>query len=101
MNDYDPTSPSPAGSAPATAAVQTRRPGVRRLLSKKRSGWIVGAGLTCAVAGLTGTSAAADFSSSAPSLSAADTSSPAPSPSLPAGGGSRSAPAAGGATGIV
>jgi hypothetical protein len=101
MNDHDPTSHSPAGSAQAATAVQPRRPGVRTLLSKKRSGWILAAGLTCAAAGLTGTSAAADFSSSASSLSAADTSSPAPSPSLPAGGGSRSDPAAGGATGIV
>ena len=103
MNDYDPTSHSPAGSAPATMAVQARRPSVRRLLSKKKGGWIVAAGLTCAVAGLTGagTSAAADFSSSASSLSATATSSPTATPSLPAGGGPVAGPSAGGATGIV
>jgi hypothetical protein len=99
MNDFDPTSHSPAGSAPATMAVQARRPSVRRLLSKKKGGWIVAAGLTCAVAGLTaGTSAAADFSSSASSLSATATPSPT---ATPPGGGPRSGPADGGATGIV
>ncbi|MET4645842.1 hypothetical protein ABID95_005599 [Streptomyces atratus] len=106
MNDYDATSHSPAGSAPPTVVVQARRPSVRRLLSKKRGGWIVAAGLTCAVAGLTGAgpSAAADFSSSASSassLSDTATSSPTARPSLPTGGGPVSGPAAGGATGIV
>ncbi|MFF3467803.1 hypothetical protein ACWCQN_45630 [Streptomyces sp. NPDC001984] len=101
MNDYDPTSHSPAGSAPATMAVQARQPSVRRLLSKKRGGWILAAGLTCAMAGLAGagTSAAADFSSSASSVTA--TSTPNATPSLPAGGGPVSGPATGGATGIV
>jgi hypothetical protein len=102
MKDYDPTSHSPAGSSPATTGVQARRSGARRLLSKKKSGWIVAAGLTCAVAGLTGvgTSAAADSSSS---LSATATSSPTATPTPPggSGGGPRSGPAAGGATGIV
>ncbi|WP_329159394.1 hypothetical protein OHB49_09300 [Streptomyces sp. NBC_01717] len=103
MNDYDATRHSPAGSAPGTVAVQARRPSVRRLLSKKRGGWIVAAGLTCAVAGLTdaGPSAAAEFPSSASSLSATATSSPTVRPSLPTGGGPVSGPAAGGATGIV
>jgi hypothetical protein len=53
------------------------REAVRKaLLSRERGGWIVAAGLTCAVAGLTngGTSAAADFSSSASSLWATATS---------------------------
>jgi hypothetical protein len=99
MDDYDLTSHSPAGSAPATMAGPARRPGVRRLLSKKKGAWIVAAGLTCAVAGLTGagTSAAAE---SASSLAATATSTPAPTPT-PSGGGPRSGPAAGGATGIV
>lgn len=103
MNDYDPTSHSPAGSAPATMAVQARRPSVRRLLSKKRGGWIVAVGLTCAVAGVTGagTSSAADFSSSASPLSATAASSPTATPSVPAGGGPVAEPSAGGATGIV
>ncbi|MFJ9031476.1 hypothetical protein ACIRQP_23730 [Streptomyces sp. NPDC102274] len=103
MNDYDPTSHSPAESAPATMAVRARRPGARRLLSKKKGGWILAAGLTCAVAGVTGggTSAAADFSSSASPLSATATSSPTATPSVPAGGGPVADPSAGGATGIV
>jgi hypothetical protein len=99
MNDYDPTSHSPAGSAPTTMATKARRPSRRRLLSKKTGGWIVAAGLTCAVTGLTdaGTSAAADLSSSASSLSATATSTPTAMPS----GGPVTGPAAGGATGIV
>ncbi|TKA08136.1 hypothetical protein [Actinacidiphila oryziradicis] len=99
MNDYDPTSHSPAGSAPGTMAVQAGRPSVRRLLSKKRGGWIVAAGLTCAVAGLAGagTSSAAEFSSSASPLSAAATSAPTATPT----GGPVTGPEPGGATGIV
>jgi hypothetical protein len=98
MNDCDPTSHPPAGSAPATTAVQARRPSVRRLLSKKKGGWIVAAGMTCAVAGLTGVGA---YAASASSLSATATSSPTATPSLPAGGGPVAPPSAGGATGIV
>ncbi|MEU8980401.1 hypothetical protein [Streptomyces sp. NPDC048309] len=98
MNDNEPTSHSPAGADPATTAVQARRPHARRLLSKKKGGWIVAAGLTCAVAGLAGTSAGAFASSSATPLSATAAT---PTASLPAGGGARSDPAAGGATGIV
>src|SRR3954469_20610274 len=100
MNDYEPTGHSPAGSAPATTAVQERRSSARRLLSKKKGAWIVAAGLTCAVAGIAGagTSSAAGLSSSASSLSAAATASPTPTPT---GGGARSGPAEGGATGIV
>jgi hypothetical protein len=100
MNDYEPTSHSPAGSAPATTAVQERRPSARRLLSKKKGAWFVAAGLTCAVAGLAGAGAAsaADLSSSASSLSAAATTSPTPTP---IGGGPVAPPSDGGATGIV
>jgi cytochrome c-type biogenesis protein CcmE len=89
MNDYEPTSHSQAGSAPATTAVQERRP--RRLLSKKNGAWIVAAGLTVAVAGLagTGTASATDLS---PSLSAA---------AAPPAGGPVAPPSDGGATGIV
>ncbi|QIY66333.1 hypothetical protein HEP85_38315 [Streptomyces sp. RPA4-2] len=103
MNDYDPTSHSPAGSVPATMAVQARRPRVRRVLSKKKGGLIVAAGLTSALAGLAnaGTSAAAVSSSSALSLSSTATSSPTATPSRPAGGGPVAGPSAGGATGIV
>jgi hypothetical protein len=99
MNDYEPTSHSSAGSAPATTAVQERRPSARRLLSKKKGVWIVAAGLTCAVAGLAGagTASAADLSS-ASSLPAAATTSPTPAP---IGGGPVAAPSDGGATGVV
>lgn len=97
MNDHDPTIHSPAGSAAATRA---RWRGVRRLLPKK-GGWIVAAGLTCAMAGLTGVGAsAADFSSSPLSPSTTAASSPTATPTPP-GGGARSGPATGGATGIV
>jgi cytochrome c-type biogenesis protein CcmE len=91
MNDYEPTSQWPAGSAPA---VPERRPSARRLLPKKGT-WIVAVGLTCAVAGLAGagTASAADLSS----LSAAATTSPTPTPT----GGPVAGPADGGATGIV
>jgi hypothetical protein len=69
------------------------------LLSKKRGAWIVAAGLTCAVAGLTGagTSAAADLSSSASPSAAATTAPTGP----PGGGGPVADPSPGGATGIV
>lgn len=94
MNDHDPTIHSPAGSA---AATRPRWRGVRRLLPKK-GGWIVAAGLTCAVAGLTSVGAsAADFSSSPLSRSTTAT----PTPPAGSGGGARSGLATGGATGIV
>jgi hypothetical protein len=95
MNDYDPTSHSPAESAPATMAGQGRRPSVRRLLSKKKGAWIVAATLTCAVAGLGGgTASAADSRPSA-------TTSPTVTVTPPGGGGARAGQADGGATGIV
>jgi hypothetical protein len=43
---------SPDWSASVTMAKQARRPRVRRLLSNRRSGWIVAAALMCAVIGL-------------------------------------------------
>ncbi|MDT7724757.1 MAG: hypothetical protein QOI21_1333 [Actinomycetota bacterium] len=87
MNDYEPTSHSPAGSGPATTAVQEHRPSARRLLSKKKGAWIMAVGLTCAVTGLAGagTSSAADLASSV---------------SAPTGG-PVAPPSNGGATGIV
>jgi hypothetical protein len=90
MNDHEPASHSPAGAASVITTGRERR----RLLSKKNGAWVAAVGLTCAVAGLAGagTASAADLSSSSP---AAATISP------PAGGGPVSAPAAGGATGIV
>lgn len=95
MNDYDPTSHAPAEPALATRAVRARRPRVR-LLSKKTGGLLVAAGLTCAVAGLTGgTSAAATSASSASPLAVTVT------PTPPADGGPVAGLSAGGATGIV
>ena len=87
MNDNDPTSHSPARSAPESTAAQARRPRARRFLPTKKGGWIMVAGLTCTVVGLTGTGVAA----------AATTSPSASSPS----GQARSGPAAGGSTGII
>jgi cytochrome c-type biogenesis protein CcmE len=94
MNDYAPTSHSSAGSSPQSPAAQALRP-TRRLLSRRTGGWIVAAGLTCAMVGLgAGSASAAD-----PSPSAL----PAPNATVtpPGGGGARSGPADGGATGIV
>ena len=94
MNDYAP-SRSSVSSAPQDAAVHAPRPSVRRLLSRRKGGWIVAAGLTCAMVGFSGSSAsAADLSPSAAS-------SPTVTVTPPGGGGARSAPADGGATGIV
>lgn len=94
MNDHDPTSHSPAGPAPESTAAQARRPGARRFLPKKKGGWIMGAGLTCAMVGLAGSgvAAAATFSPSSSSPSATAT---------PTQTGARSGPAAGGSTGII
>jgi cytochrome c-type biogenesis protein CcmE len=94
MNDYEPTSQSPAGSAPATTAVRERRPSAWRLPSKKTGVRMVAAGLACVVAGLTGAGAASAAELSPSSLSAAATT-PAPP------GGPVAGPADGGATGIV
>ncbi|WP_327235429.1 hypothetical protein OG349_17125 [Streptomyces sp. NBC_01317] len=98
-------------SGQVTTPVAARGPWARRLLSKKSGGLVVAAGLTCAVAGLTGagTSSAAG-STSSPSVTASETSAtstptptatPTPKPSGPAGGGPVADPAPGGATGIV
>jgi membrane-bound inhibitor of C-type lysozyme len=89
MNDYDPTN-SDETQPPVTTTERARPPGIRRLLSDRKSGWIVAGVLGCAVivlAVLLGTSPSAT-----------------PVPAVvPGGGGSnaRSAPAAGGAAGTV
>ncbi|MFF2848750.1 hypothetical protein ACFVT5_20850 [Streptomyces sp. NPDC058001] len=104
MNDYDPT--------------QVHRPSARRLLRKRKAGWIVATGVTLAVAGVTtgGTSSAADRSATtttvaaattkttgtpAPTSTATPTTSPTATPTGPAGGGPVAEPSEGGATGIV
>jgi cytochrome c-type biogenesis protein CcmE len=96
MNDYDQTGHAPAGSTAPTTSTRTRRPRVRRLLSTKRGGWIVAAGVACAMAGFTGAGAAAAADGS-PSAAATPTA----TASAPTGGGPVSGPATGGATGIV
>ena len=91
---------SPDSAASVTMAKELRRPGVRRLLSNRRSRWIMAAALMCAVIGLSayGTSLAIATS---PSATAAGSGS---AGGLgPGGGGSnaRSGPASGGAVGTV
>jgi hypothetical protein len=90
MNDFAPTIDSSVGSAPQSMAAQGPRPG-RRLLSRKRGGWIVAAGLTCAMVGLGGGSASAAAASPSPALTITP----------PSGGGAKAGPADGGTTGIV
>ncbi|MED7828483.1 hypothetical protein [Streptomyces chiangmaiensis] len=90
MNDNYPTSQSPAGANPGTVATHARRGSALRRLSKKKGAWIVAAGLTCALAGVAGLGTASATTPTAATVS--------PSPS---GGGARSAPSDGGATGIV
>ena len=102
-----PPASSPDSSASVTMAKQVRRPKVRRLLSNRRSQWIIATVLMSSVIGL---SAACGSSATATSPSSTATS---PSPTATgsgsagglgsSGGGSnaRSGPAAGGAAGTV
>jgi len=108
MNDYDPTShhetgPArpPVSSASATTDKELRRPGVRRLLSNRRSRWIMAAALMCAVIGLSVGYIESSATTTSPSAIAAGSGS---AGSLgPGGGGSnaRSGAAEGGAVGTV
>ena len=96
MNDYDPTSP--------VETQQLNRPRVRRLLSNRRSRWIVAAALMCAVIGLS-VGLATSPSATATSPSAQQDSRASGSAGGPGSGGggsnARSGPAAGGASGTV
>src|SRR5882757_4584697 len=100
MNEFDPMSHSHAQdeSAPVATAVR-ERPSKRRLMSRKKVGVIVAAGLTCAAAGLAtaGTSSAATLSSDA----ATPTDTVTATPTTPVGGGPVTTPEPGGSTGIV
>jgi hypothetical protein len=111
MNDDDPTSSHetlPAGSVSGgtTASVampkQARLPRVRRLLSNRKSGWLVAAALTSAVIGLSAgcsSSPSAKADAGGPSATAG---SGGPSETAGAGGSrARSAPAQGGTSGTV
>ena len=97
MNDDEPTSPQEPASV--TLAEQASRPKVRRLLSNRRSRWIVAAALLCSAIGLSvglSTSSSATGGSLAPRNGFAG--------GLGSGGGrsnARSGPAAGGASGTV
>jgi hypothetical protein len=93
MNDYDPTSPSPAGEATVTTAEEARRPSVRRLLATKKSAAFVAAGLSCAVAGLAAVGTSSTAVAATPSATVTPTATP---PTAPASG-----PEPGGSTGIV
>jgi hypothetical protein len=117
MNDYDPTSPhetvparpvssarsgppasSPDSSASITMAKQLHRPRVRRLLSSRRSRWVLAGGLLSAVIAACGTSSATATSPSATAAGGGFAG------GLASGGGgsnARSGPAAGGASGTV
>jgi hypothetical protein len=99
--------PPPASSrdslASVTMAKQARRPGVRRLVSNRKSGWIVAAALMCAVIGF---SAGCATSPSATTTSpSATTTSPAATSGQPVpgsgGANARSGAASGGASGTV
>jgi hypothetical protein len=116
MSDHDPTSPrqtvparpmssamsgppasSTDSSASVTMAKQRRRPRVRRLLSNRRSRWIVAGALMCAAIVGCGTSSA---TATSPSATAAGSGSAGLGPGA-GGSNARSGPAAGGASGTV
>ena len=90
-----PSSPafSPISSAPAPMAKHARRPKVRRLLAKRRTGQVAAAALMCAAIGLP-VNLATSPSATAAQLVAASASSP-------GAANARSAPAQGGAFGTV
>ena len=119
MNDDDPPSPhetvparavssatsgppasSPDSSASVTMAKQLRRPRVRRLLSNRRSRWIMAAAPMCAVIGLSACGTASATATS-PSATAAGSGSAGGLGSGGGGSNARSGPAAGGASGTV
>ena len=117
MTDYDPTSThetlaarpvsgespelpvsSPGSSASATMARQPHRPRVRRLLSNRRSRWVLAGSLLAAVIAACGTSSPAATS---PSATAAGSGLAGGLGSGGGGSNARSGPAAGGAAGTV
>ena len=95
MNDYDPASHHETVSA----AKQLRRPGVQRLLSIRRSRWILAAGLTCAVIGVSAACGTSSATTTSPPAVAGSGS--AGGPGSGGGGNARSGPASGGASGTV
>ncbi|MFC1411547.1 hypothetical protein ACEZCY_20015 [Streptacidiphilus sp. N1-12] len=118
VNADDPTtSPDESGAtsglAPVTMDGQPRRPWIRRLLSSRRSGWVVAAALLCAVVGLSVALATSPSATAGPRTGggfgggrAAAGGAPggAAAPGGESGGGgsnARSGPAAGGSSGTV
>ncbi|UXX93211.1 hypothetical protein N7U49_15230 [Streptomyces sp. AD2-2] len=91
MNAIDPAGPSGEGDASTTANHAHRKGGVRS--RRKKTFLIAGAALTCALA---------CFATVGTSMASTPSADPSVTPSaLPTGGGQRSDPADGGATGIV
>jgi hypothetical protein len=86
-----PPASSPDWSASVTMAKQLPRPGVRRLLSNRRSRWIMAPVLMCAVIGLSAACVTSPATATSPSATAAGI----------GGSNARSGPASGGASGTV
>jgi hypothetical protein len=93
MNDYEPTIPHETRRT-RPLAKQARRPRIRRLLSDRRSRWIVATALMCLVIGLS-VGLATSRSASAGQLVAGGVSASGP------GSNARSGPASGGSSGTV
>ncbi len=101
-----PTASSPVGSVSVTRAKLARRPRVLRLLSNRKSRWIVASGVLCGVIGLSvGLATAPSATATSSSARAAQPVSGRGSAGGPASGGggsnARSGPASGGAAGTV
>ena len=96
-----PPASSPDSSASVTMAKQLLRPGVRRLLSNRRSGWIMAAALMCAVIGLSAACGTSSGTATSPSPTAAGSGSAGGLGSGGGGSNARSGPASGGASGTV
>jgi hypothetical protein len=101
-----PPASSPDRSTSVTTAKPARRPGVRRLLSNPKSGWIAAAALMCTVIGLSGCAATSPSATAAPpSTTAGHGAPPSGFPGGPrsgdGGSNARSGPAEGGSIGTV
>ena len=105
MNDYDPTSPHatfpvrPVSSA--TPGEQLGRPGVRRLLSNRRSRWVMAAVMMSVVIGLAAACGTSSATGTSPSATAGGSGSAGGLGSGGGGSNARSGPASGGASGTV
>lgn len=106
MNGYDSSRHSSAASGPESASAAGRRPRTRRFSPKKKISWGVGIAMASAAAVLAGSGVAAAAPSASSASAAAPSSVPTCAP-VPPGtpnapiGTPQSAPADGGATGII